>query len=42
MKNAFPLSVKDVAANVLANMKSTQFVSPAVKILNLVNLDLIF
>ena len=36
----FPISVKHVAAEVLANMQSTQFVSPAVKFLNSVNLDL--
>ena len=36
----FPLSVKHVAAEVLANMQSTQFVSPAVEFLNSVDLDL--
>ena len=36
----FPISVKHVAAKVLANMQSTQFVSPAVEFLNSVDLDL--
>ena len=36
----FPLSVKHVAAEVLANMQSTQFVSPAVEFLKSVDLDL--
>ena len=36
----FPISVKHVAAKVLANMQSTQFVSPAVEFLKSVDLDL--